>query len=38
VAAVWLSLRELLAGPAGRNRVALRLRGSWDEPMVTSAD
>ena len=38
VAAVWLSLRELLAGPAGHNRVALRLRGSWDEPMVTSAD
>lgn len=38
VAAVWLSLRELLAGPGGRNRVALRLRGTWDEPMVTSAD
>jgi uncharacterized protein YhdP len=39
VAAVWLSLRELLAGPAAdRTRAALRLRGTWDEPMVTSAD
>ena len=39
VAAVWLSLHELFAGPAAdRTRAALRLRGTWDEPLVTSAD
>jgi uncharacterized protein YhdP len=38
VAAVWLSLRELFAGSADRTRAALRLRGTWEEPMVTSAD
>src|SRR5437588_215980 len=38
VAAVWLSLRELFAGSADRTRAALRLRGTWEEPMLTSAD
>ena len=39
VAAVWLSLRELFSGPAAdRARAALRLRGTWEEPLVTSAD
>ena len=38
VAAVWLSLRELFAGSADRTRAALRLRGTWEEPLVTSAD
>jgi len=34
VAALWLSLRELLSGN-GRERAALRLRGTWNAPMVT---
>ncbi|HEX4648252.1 MAG TPA: DUF3971 domain-containing protein [Steroidobacteraceae bacterium] len=39
VAAVWLSLRELFSGPAAdRTRAALRLRGTWEEPLVISAD
>lgn len=39
MAAVWLSLRELFAGTAAdRTRTALRLRGSWDDPIVTPAE
>jgi len=39
VAAVWLSLRELFNGSAAdRSRAALRLRGSWVEPIVTPAE
>jgi uncharacterized protein YhdP len=39
VAAVWLSLRELLTGSAtDRSRAALRLRGTWDDPIVTPAE
>ncbi|HXN79908.1 MAG TPA: AsmA-like C-terminal region-containing protein, partial [Steroidobacteraceae bacterium] len=39
VAAVWLSLRELFTGSAAdRSRAALRLRGSWDDPIVTPAE
>jgi len=39
VAAVWLSLRELFTGSAtDRSRAALRLRGTWDDPMVTPAE
>ncbi len=39
VAAVWLSLRELISGsPAGRTHAALHLQGSWDEPRVTPAE
>jgi len=34
VAALWLSLRELFSGN-GRERAALRLRGTWNAPMVT---
>ncbi|MGO9803082.1 MAG: YhdP family protein [Steroidobacteraceae bacterium] len=34
VAALWLSLRELFTG-AGHGRAALRLRGTWNDPMVT---
>lgn len=34
VAAVWLSLRSLFSGN-GRERAALRLRGTWNAPMVT---
>jgi uncharacterized protein YhdP len=33
VAALWVSLRELFAG-ANHERAALRLRGTWDDPMV----
>jgi uncharacterized protein YhdP len=36
VAAVWLSLRELFTG--ARARDALRLRGAWDDPIVTPAE
>jgi len=36
VAAAWLTLRELIGGgSANRSRVVLRLRGSWNEPVVT---
>jgi uncharacterized protein YhdP len=36
IAALWLSLRELLGGQAAdRARGALHLRGSWSEPVVT---
>ena len=34
VAALWMSLRELFAG-ADHERAALRLRGTWDDPMVS---
>jgi uncharacterized protein YhdP len=34
MAALWMSLRELLGG-GGRERAAWRLRGTWDDPMVT---
>lgn len=37
VAALWLSLRELFTG-AARARDALRLRGGWDDPIVTPAE
>lgn len=37
LAALWMSLRELFAG-ANRERVALRLHGTWDDPMVTVGD
>jgi uncharacterized protein YhdP len=36
VAALWLSLRDLLGGEgAGRARAALHLQGRWDDPIVT---
>jgi uncharacterized protein YhdP len=36
VAAAWLTLRELIGGDStGRSRIVLRLRGPWDEPVVT---
>lgn len=36
VAAAWLTLRELMGGePASQSRIVLRLRGSWNEPMVS---
>jgi uncharacterized protein YhdP len=35
VAAAWLALREMFAGTGQeRPRAALRLQGSWDEPVV----
>lgn len=34
VAALWMSLRELLAG-SSHERAALRLHGTWDDPMVS---
>jgi uncharacterized protein YhdP len=40
VAAAWLSLRELFTGAEAldRSRAALRLQGSWDDPMVVAAN
>jgi uncharacterized protein YhdP len=39
VAAAWLSLRELFsATPAERTHTALRLRGTWNDPIVTPAE
>ncbi|MDB6089500.1 MAG: hypothetical protein JWN85_2284 [Gammaproteobacteria bacterium] len=41
VAAAWLSLRELFAGAEGADegsRAALRLQGSWDDPIVVAAN
>ena len=39
VAAVWLSLRQLLGGTvADRAPGALRLRGTWNDPIVTPAE
>jgi uncharacterized protein YhdP len=36
IAAAWLTLRELIGGDAAsRSRIVLRLRGSWNEPIVT---
>jgi uncharacterized protein YhdP len=36
VAAAWLTLRELIGGDSSdRSRIVLRLRGSWDEPVIT---
>jgi uncharacterized protein YhdP len=37
VAALWLSLRELFAAP-GRGPAVLRLRGTWDDPMVSAVE
>ncbi|HEV2229732.1 MAG TPA: AsmA-like C-terminal region-containing protein [Steroidobacteraceae bacterium] len=34
VAALWMSLRELLTG-VNRERATLRLHGTWDDPMVS---
>ena len=34
VAALWMSLRELFAGD-GHEHATLRLRGTWDDPMVS---
>jgi uncharacterized protein YhdP len=34
VAALWMSLRELFTGE-GREHATLRLRGTWDDPMVS---
>lgn len=34
VAALWVSLRELFTG-ANHEHAALRLRGTWDDPMVS---
>ena len=34
VAALWMSLRELFTS-ADRQRAALRLHGTWDDPMVS---
>ncbi len=39
VAAVWLSLRDLLGGDgAGHALAALRLRGPWSDPIVTPVE
>jgi uncharacterized protein YhdP len=40
VAALWLSLRELFAGAATERSpaAALRLRGTWNDPIVTPAE
>jgi uncharacterized protein YhdP len=39
VAAAWLSLRNLLGGvESPRTRQALRLRGSWNDPIVSPAE
>ncbi|HYC08547.1 MAG TPA: AsmA-like C-terminal region-containing protein, partial [Steroidobacteraceae bacterium] len=39
VAAAWLSLRELFGEPAaGHARATLRLRGTWNDPIVTPAE
>lgn len=36
VAAAWLALRELIGGDVtSRSRIVLRLRGPWNEPVVT---
>jgi uncharacterized protein YhdP len=35
VAAAWLALRELVGGSgSGRSQTALRLHGTWDDPIV----
>jgi uncharacterized protein YhdP len=39
MAALWLSLREWLSGAGGeRPTAALRLRGTWDDPIVEAAE
>jgi uncharacterized protein YhdP len=40
VAAAWLSLRDLFAGSGeqDRSQAVLRLQGSWDDPMVVTAN
>ena len=39
VAALWLSLREWLGGAnVDRSRAALRLQGTWSDPVVTPAE
>ncbi len=40
VAALWMSLRELFTGSAAQRAgaAALRLQGTWDDPVVVSAD
>jgi uncharacterized protein YhdP len=39
VAALWLSLREWFAGTAAENaRTGLRLRGTWNDPIVMAAE
>jgi uncharacterized protein YhdP len=40
VAAAWLSLRDLLGGGGSedRSRAVLRLQGTWDDPMVVTAN
>lgn len=39
IAALWLSLRGLIAGQgADRTHGVLRLRGTWDEPVVTTGE
>jgi len=36
IAAAWLTLRELMGGePASQSRIVLRMRGSWNEPVVS---
>ncbi len=37
VAAAWLALRDWLTGSGGeRGRIELRLRGTWDDPIVSA--
>ena len=37
VAAAWLALRDWLSGSGGdRSRIELRLRGTWDDPIVSA--
>ena len=37
VAAAWLALRDWLAGAGSeRSRIALRLRGTWEDPIVSA--
>ena len=39
MAALWLSLRDWLSGAGGeRPTAALRLRGSWEDPIVDGAE
>ncbi|HWM66379.1 MAG TPA: AsmA-like C-terminal region-containing protein, partial [Steroidobacteraceae bacterium] len=40
VAAAWLSLRDLFGGGGAqdRSRAVLRLQGTWDDPMVVTAN
>jgi uncharacterized protein YhdP len=40
VAAAWLSLRDLFSGTDSqdRSRAVLRLQGTWDDPMVVTAN